>query len=65
MIKNEINITELPIGYWTDKFKENIEQMIEKEEIKKIIDNGTTGDKINYTLVFNDKYINIDDMTEE
>jgi hypothetical protein len=39
--------------------------MIEKEEIKKIIDNGTTGDKINYTLVFNDKYINIDDMTEE
>lgn len=42
-------ITELPIGLWTDKFKESMEDLIEQKQIKKM-KNYSTPKKVNFIL---------------
>lgn len=46
---NKITISELPIGLWTDKFKETLEEHIEKKEIKSM-KNYSTPKKPNFVL---------------
>jgi len=46
---NKVNITELPIGLWTDKFKETLEDHIEKKEIKSM-KNYSTPKKPNFVI---------------
>jgi len=46
---NKVTITELPIGLWTDKFKETIEEHVEKKEIKSM-KNYSTPKKPNFVL---------------
>lgn len=44
-----IQVTELPIGVWTDKFKEHCLSLIEKGIMSKLI-NESTIDQVNFTL---------------
>ena len=70
--KNTIQISELPIGYWTDKFKEDLDKMLvgnttEKSGTKKNIlssfKNDSTENKVNFTLKFTED--NFDDLIED
>ena len=36
---NRVHITELPIGYWTDDFKQHIENLMENDKSKKVTNN--------------------------
>lgn len=47
--KGTYNITELPIGMWTDKFKENLEDLLVEKQIKNIVNHSTTK-KVNFTI---------------
>ena len=47
--KNKVNITELPIGMWTNKFKEFCEDLIVEKKIKSM-NNNSTVKKVNFTL---------------
>jgi len=42
-------VDELPIGLWTEKFKENVETLLEEKEIKSY-KNYSTSDKINFII---------------
>lgn len=44
-----IQVTELPIGMWTDKFKDHCISLIEKGMLSKLINESTT-DQVNFTL---------------
>jgi DNA topoisomerase-2 len=44
-----IQVTELPIGMWTDKFKDQCYSLIEKGVMNQLINESTT-DKVNFTL---------------
>jgi DNA topoisomerase-2 len=44
-----IQVTELPIGMWTDKFKDQCYSLIEKGVMSQLINESTT-DKVNFTL---------------
>lgn len=46
---NVIQVTELPIGVWTDKFKEHCYTLVEKGLITNLI-NDSTIDKVNFTI---------------
>lgn len=45
----KIQITELPIGMWTDKFKEHCIELIEKKFLTRL-DNNSTIDQVDFTL---------------
>ena len=55
-----IQVTELPVGYWTDDFKEHLEDLLEDKdkEGKKIVpviksyDSNSTDTKVDFTIVF-------------
>ena len=47
--ENSIQVTELPIGMWTDKFKDQCYSLIEKGIITQLINESTTTE-INFTL---------------
>jgi len=47
--KNKVNVTELPIGMWTNKFKEMCEDLIIEKKIKSM-NNNSTVKKVNFTL---------------
>lgn len=61
--KNKLyyQITELPIGTWTDKYKEELEIMQENKKIKNFKNYSTT-DKIHFVFEPNSEVINIDSM---
>lgn len=44
-----VQITELPVGMWTDKFKDHCISMVEKGIISRMINESTT-DQVNFTL---------------
>jgi DNA topoisomerase-2 len=46
---NKIKITELPIGVWTDKYKEFLEDLLEKRMIKSM-NNYSTPDKVHFEI---------------
>jgi DNA topoisomerase-2 len=52
---NKVNVTELPIGKWTDKFKEELETYIEDKKIKKIKNYSTPKDVKFIVEEYNDK----------
>ncbi|CCV01991.1 DNA topoisomerase II [Invertebrate iridescent virus 22] len=47
--ENTIQVTELPIGMWTDKFKEHCYSLIEKGLLTQLINESTT-ENVNFTL---------------
>jgi DNA topoisomerase-2 len=48
--ESAIQVTELPIGMWTDKFKEQCHCLIEKGLLSRVINESTT-DEVNFTLI--------------
>lgn len=44
-----IQVTELPIGVWTDKFKDQCYSLIEKGQLSQLVNESTTDD-VNFTL---------------
>lgn len=48
--KVTVQVTELPIGVWTDKFKDQCNHMMEKNLVEKVVNESTTDD-VNFTLV--------------
>lgn len=49
----KIEITELPIGFWTENFKKMLEDMLdEKDSVLKHYDSNYTHTKVNFTLHF-------------
>ncbi|KAF5853012.1 hypothetical protein GGP41_001553 [Bipolaris sorokiniana] len=57
---NEIEITELPVRYWTQDFKEKLEEIIKAEKgpsfIKDYIDYNTP-DRVHFVIKMEDKYM--------
>ena len=51
--KNSVQVTELPILLWTDKFKDYVEQLLENKNIRSI-QNYSTPTKVNFTIKEND-----------
>lgn len=47
--ENTVKVTELPIGVWTDKFKDHCYSLMEKGLITQLINESTT-DEVNFTL---------------
>jgi DNA topoisomerase-2 len=47
--RNKIKVSELPIGMWTDKFKEFMEDLLEKKEIKSL-HNYSTPQKVHFEI---------------
>jgi DNA topoisomerase-2 len=47
--RNKVTITELPIGMWTDKFKETCEEWVEEKSLKSM-KNYSTPKKVNFVL---------------
>ena len=54
--KNKTKITELPVGMWTDKFKEFCEDLLVDKQIKSL-NNESTPRKVHFTLVEHDEGI--------
>ena len=54
--KNKTKITELPIGMWTDKFKEFCEDLLVDKQLKSL-NNESTPQKVHFTLVEHDEGI--------
>lgn len=54
--KNKTKITELPVGMWTDKFKEFCEDLLVDKQIKSL-NNESTPRKVQFTLVEHDEGI--------
>ena len=48
-IKNKCTVSELPIGLWTDKFKETCEDWLSEKKIKNL-QNYSTPQKVNFVL---------------
>ena len=48
---DKIRVIELPIGYWTDNFKEHLESLIESEQIKDYQD-MSRDTNVDFTIVF-------------
>tara|TARA_B110000285_G_scaffold179025_1_gene201510 strand:- start:4964 stop:8212 length:3249 start_codon:yes stop_codon:yes gene_type:complete len=46
-----IKITELPIGVWTEKYREYLDKLVEKKILKNYVDHSTES-KVNITLKF-------------
>ncbi|USP81432.1 type II DNA topoisomerase [Curvularia clavata] len=57
---NEIEVTELPVRYWTQDFKEKLEEIIKAEKspsfIKDYIDYNTP-DRVHFVIKMEDKYM--------
>jgi DNA topoisomerase-2 len=57
---NEVEITELPVRYWTQDFKEKLEEIIKAEKgpsyIKDYIDYNTP-DRVHFIIKMEDKYM--------
>jgi len=51
--KNKVKITELPIGIWTEKFKEYCEDLLVEKQIKSL-HNESTPTKVNFTITESD-----------
>ena len=47
--KNKVSVTELPIGMWTEKFKEFAEDLLERKEIKSL-KNYSTPQKVHFEI---------------
>jgi DNA topoisomerase II len=45
----KFHLEELPIGIWTDKFKDHLEDLIEKKKIKSLL-NFSTPDKVSFEI---------------
>jgi hypothetical protein len=58
----KIEVTELPIGYWTFDFKADLEDLLDKHPDFKKYENKSTGDVVHFILTFTnvDKYMKID-----
>lgn len=56
--KDVVTVTELPIGMWTNRFKEFAESLLEEKKIKKLI-NHSTATKVHFDIVENDERVNI------
>lgn len=54
--KNTKVITELPIGMWTDKFRDTLDDLLEKKKIKGYKDNSTA-ELVNFVVTENDEEI--------
>ena len=48
--KNKVTITELPIGVWTDKYKDFLEDLLEKKLIKSL-KNYSTPQKVKFVII--------------
>lgn len=48
---DKIRVTELPVGYWTDNFKEHLESLIESDQIKDYQD-MSRDTNVDFTIVF-------------
>ena len=46
-----IKVTELPIGVWTEKYREYLDKLVEKKTLKNYVDHSTES-KVNITLKF-------------
>lgn len=57
---NKINVTELPIGLWTENYKTYLEKLLETGLVKKIL-NNCTDVHVNFTITVNCKNINEND----
>ena len=55
---NKVKITELPIGLWTDKFKEQCEDLLTDKKIKGLL-NYSTQKKVNFVITEADDGINL------
>jgi len=55
VVGKTINVTELPIGMWTDKFKEICENLIETKKIKSF-KNFSTPKKVHFEIIQGEKY---------
>lgn len=51
--KNKVEVTELPIGMWTDKFKEFCEDLLVEKQIKSMKNNSSTK-KVKFTITETD-----------
>jgi DNA topoisomerase-2 len=51
----KLQITELPLGYWTEDFKEALEGFIEKQPGAKSYSNASQTTTVDFTLVFDTK----------
>ena len=51
---NKIRITELPVGYWTNDFKQHLENLIadKKEQTVKDYDDMSTDKTVDFTITF-------------
>jgi DNA topoisomerase-2 len=51
--KNKVEVTELPVGMWTDKFKEFCEDLLVEKQIKNMKNNSSTR-KVKFTITESD-----------
>jgi DNA topoisomerase-2 len=51
----KVRVTELPLGYWTEDFKETLEALIERTPAIKNYTNGSTDERVDYTVTFDNK----------
>lgn len=56
--ENKVVVTELPIGLWTDKFKENCEDLLADKKIKALL-NYSTQKKVNFVITEAEDGINL------
>ncbi len=61
IVKNTITITELPIGVWTDKYKEYLESLVQKGVLKNIL-NYSTEKTIHFVVTLKKKADEIKDI---
>lgn len=48
----KLRITELPLGTWTEDFKKELEELVEKHADVKSFSNASTDDRVDFTLTF-------------
>jgi DNA topoisomerase-2 len=56
--ENKVSVVELPVGLWTDKFKEFCEELLEEKKIK-ALSNYSTQKKVNFVITEADDGINL------
>lgn len=56
--ENKVTVTELPVGLWTDKFKEQCEDLLADKKIKALL-NYSTQKKVNFVITEAEDGINL------
>ena len=65
----KIKVTELPIGYWTDDFKQHLENLMDKTKTKKIVlkdyNDLSTDTTVDFELIFNTEVSSLEKNEKE